>query len=518
MLAGTSMADCNPGGTWEITPSAGGGTDTIYVECNGTLTGTTEVDVDLQPGGPHCVLTYNISTTPTWDPETCCFSYHWEGWKTCGSFDIKYIEDVSGCIGCDNANGNISWVVEAWLEGTKVGTDAGSDTWTANRISLPEKATNTSPSNGATDQPINVDLSWTNCGACTFDVYFGTDPTPDSGEFKGNQPETTYGPELLSCNTTYYWRIDAKNTNGANEGNVWHFTTGIPDLNGDACIDFVDFTFLASNWMRDDCNVSNEWCDGTDLYLSGNVDYLDLAVLCDNWLNDFSLVGYWKMDDDAASTAVDDDVGVVPHDGVATSNTEDLHVTGKVGTGCFNFNGTDAVEVADHADFTFVEGVDGDFSVAAWVYVTAIGTHQVIISKWEGGAAREWRLKLDTNQYLVLSLYDETNNKEIKATSDDALTHGWHLVVAAYEGEHGSWTVGTAANYITLYVDGAAIDSTATNDASYVKMVDQATKVTVGAQYNVTPVLDSYWADKIDNVMIFDKALSEEEVEALYNQ
>jgi RHS repeat-associated protein len=69
-------------------------------------------------------------------------------------------------------------------------------------------------------------LSWTaGTGGTSGDVYFGTDPTPDAGEFKGNQVGTMYNPGILTPSTVYYWRIDEKNSCGTTTGNVWSFTT-----------------------------------------------------------------------------------------------------------------------------------------------------------------------------------------------------------------------------------------------------------------------------------------------------
>ena len=52
----------------------------------------------------------------------------------------------------------------------------------------PDPATDPSPGNFAADVPTAVVLGWT-AGAFSesHDVYFGTDPTPDNGEFQGNQ-------------------------------------------------------------------------------------------------------------------------------------------------------------------------------------------------------------------------------------------------------------------------------------------------------------------------------------------
>ena len=93
-------------------------------------------------------------------------------------------------------------------------------------LTPPSKATNPSPSNGATNQSNSTNLSWSDGGnATSYDIYFGIDSTPDSGELKGNQTETTYNPGTLERNKTYYWRIDAKNAAGTTRGDIWSFST-----------------------------------------------------------------------------------------------------------------------------------------------------------------------------------------------------------------------------------------------------------------------------------------------------
>ncbi|MFH1616696.1 MAG: carboxypeptidase regulatory-like domain-containing protein [Planctomycetota bacterium] len=99
--------------------------------------------------------------------------------------------------------------------------------------SPPSKATNPVPSNGTTGRSINTDVSWSNGGGATsYNVYFGVDSTPDSGEFKGNQTGTSYDPGTLAYNTTYYWRIDAVNSADTTTGDVWSFTTELIPLPG----------------------------------------------------------------------------------------------------------------------------------------------------------------------------------------------------------------------------------------------------------------------------------------------
>jgi hypothetical protein len=93
-------------------------------------------------------------------------------------------------------------------------------------VAAPGQASNPSPADSATGVSINADLSWTEgSGSTSSDVYFGTDSTPDSGEFQGNQTATTYEPGTLANGATYYWRIDEVNAGGTTTGAVWSFTT-----------------------------------------------------------------------------------------------------------------------------------------------------------------------------------------------------------------------------------------------------------------------------------------------------
>ncbi|MGA3007755.1 MAG: serine hydrolase domain-containing protein [Opitutaceae bacterium] len=74
-------------------------------------------------------------------------------------------------------------------------------------------------------------LSWTPVsGASSYDVYFGT----SSSSLKlvsSKQKGTSYkAKSALSANTTYYWRVDARNSSAASTGVVWTFTTNGPDL------------------------------------------------------------------------------------------------------------------------------------------------------------------------------------------------------------------------------------------------------------------------------------------------
>ena len=93
----------------------------------------------------------------------------------------------------------------------------------------PDPPYNPNPNNHATDQSINIALSWS-CSdpdgdPLTYDVYFGTSSNPPN--MSSNQGSTSYDPDTLLYDTKYYWKIVAKDDHGhSTPGSIWDFTTG----------------------------------------------------------------------------------------------------------------------------------------------------------------------------------------------------------------------------------------------------------------------------------------------------
>ncbi len=93
---------------------------------------------------------------------------------------------------------------------------------------LPGPASSPNPNDGEPDVAVNADLSWVAGSAATsHDVYFGTNPSPGAGEFQGNQAGVSFDPGPMAQGTTYHWRIDEVNAQGATTGVVWSFTTEV---------------------------------------------------------------------------------------------------------------------------------------------------------------------------------------------------------------------------------------------------------------------------------------------------
>ena len=92
----------------------------------------------------------------------------------------------------------------------------------------PEPPSSPIPEDGAENQSIEIDLSWTCTDPegypLTYDIYFGTEATPPI--VITGQAQTTYDPGTLEYYTEYFWKIVAKDDHSnTTEGAVWSFTT-----------------------------------------------------------------------------------------------------------------------------------------------------------------------------------------------------------------------------------------------------------------------------------------------------
>ncbi len=110
------------------------------------------------------------------------------------------------------------------------GLESSGPTWT-----FGTRATNTPPSaptplgpiDGAWGVLLNADLSWTasdaDLDALTYDIYFGTDPTPPL--VGSDLVQASYDPGTMNVATVYYWRVVASDGTDETSGPVWSFET-----------------------------------------------------------------------------------------------------------------------------------------------------------------------------------------------------------------------------------------------------------------------------------------------------
>jgi len=130
----------------------------------------------------------------------------------------------------------------------------------------PDPPSSPNPEDGAENQSIEIDLSWT-CSdpegdPLTYDIYFGTEATPPL--VSTGQTETTYDPGTLEINTEYFWKIVAHDDHSnTTEGAVWNFITeteghqpcpGIPTVTYEGQV-YNTILIGGQCWLKENLNV-----------------------------------------------------------------------------------------------------------------------------------------------------------------------------------------------------------------------------------------------------------------------
>ncbi|MCP4453087.1 MAG: LamG domain-containing protein, partial [Planctomycetes bacterium] len=210
---------------------------------------------------------------------------------------------------------------------------------------------------------------------------------------------------------------------------------------------------------------------------------------------DPDLVGWWKLDDGAGTTALDSSGNA--RDGILQGDPE--WVDGQLG-GALRFDGTeDAVDLGSADVFNFT----GSFSISVWANIEAWndgGWQNVMVGKH--GEGTSWQLrKHGGNENLTFTIRGTSGADDPQGTI--APTHGeWHHVVAIYDADGGTRTV-YIDNVLDIQIDDTGEPSG--DDAS----------VFIGARNNGGGAGDGptgFFLGMIDDVYIFSRALTEEEI------
>ncbi|MCK4751820.1 MAG: hypothetical protein KAS75_00130, partial [Planctomycetes bacterium] len=267
-----------------------------------------------------------------------------------------------------------------------------------------------------------------------------------------------------------------------------------PDINFDGDVDLDDFAILASQWRQPPGTPSADIePPGGD----GVVDEFDLAILTDYWLWGVvvpnSLVSHWKFDETSGATAYD---SAGTNHGILANGT--VWTTGQI-DGALYFDGSDDyVSVPDSLELN----ITGDITISAWVNFTAGGSEQAIVTKTVSNGAINNPFDFRTSSAAEPTLRfvrADASGAEIVFSTEPIPIQSWHHVAIRIEN-----------NVADFYVDGDITGKTG--------------GLTKPATGNSNPLLigkrDDGWPfnGKIDDVRIYNYALSAEEILSLYQQ
>ena len=338
-------------------------------------------------------------------------------------------------------------------------------------------------------------------GTDTGDVSTGAnevyDPATDTWTTKSPMQQKQHGHFLGSIGDKIYV-IGGHYPNLIMVTKMEEYDTGLgvpsPDFNSDGIVDATDMCIMVDHWGED-----YPLCDiAPPPFGDGIVDVQDLIVLAEHLFEDDRLIAHWKMDEIEGNIAYDS-VGV--NDGVLNS-VPIWQPDGGMVAGALQFDGID-----DYIETDFVlNQANGAFSVFAWIKGGAPG--EVIISQADTyitipvqimtDPGSVW-LVVDPNHGRLMTGFMDTMFGPLE--SDSIITDGqWHHIGLVFD---------CIAMNRHLYLDGTEVAV----DAGFVGGAH-----TTGALYIGTgPALDAntFFSGLIDDVRIYDAALSAKQIEAL---
>jgi hypothetical protein len=233
--------------------------------------------------------------------------------------------------------------------------------------------------------------------------------------------------------------------------------------------------------------ISQNPLEGTPIVVNSVVD---LVISCTD-----CTVSHWTLDDSQSDTVVVDDFS--RNSGNSQRNTSILHTAGPI-DGALSFNGiTDKVTVSDSDSLDFGTG---DFTVSLWVKMNGFVKKG---SAWNSILSKGLISSTDSAFYGFYTnssnkVYFAVGNDDNYGRSDSVLNDGsFHHIVGLRED-------GT----VYLYVDGVL--QTVANSSTI--NVTNSSNLVMGADSTTT----RYFGGVLDDVRIYNKALSEDEIEELY--
>lgn len=250
----------------------------------------------------------------------------------------------------------------------------------------------------------------------------------------------------------------------------------------------VQFKFIADVGPNDDSTA--DWaCWGEPVIRSKSERFFILLREASRWVSakelEKGLVAYWRFDEGQGDYAMDSS---------GFGNTGEIFgaewVEGKTGK-ALRFNGENSYVEVKHSEFLVPE----QFTIEAWVKpesLVASDRGPMVVSKY-GGNWKGYMLLLEGNTGRP-SLHIATPQKEISATSSEALEVGkWYHIVGTYDGK-------MARIYVNGVLRGSA-EAELTQDIGTSLMIGKASWCD-----------GAYFKGVIDEVKIYDRALSEEEI------
>ncbi len=257
-----------------------------------------------------------------------------------------------------------------------------------------------------------------------------------------------------------------------------------------ASVDFGDFAQLALRWL----STGNDMILPGDFTADGNIDYADLYTLCYYWLQNIrpDMVAHWGFDRTAGNVVLDS--SWYKNDGTMSASAVRAINQGKYGS-AIQFNGSDS-----YIDINGYKGISGGQSrtVTAWIKTTA--TDGTIVAWGAPQTSEKWMFMV-TNGKLRAAVW----GGQIVGSRNIA-DGNWHCVAVVLDNDSTP-----DISEAKLYVDGQPETISQTTACTVNTVCDSDVYIGV-----IDTTTGNYFNGIIDDVRIYDRALSDTEITSLY--
>ena len=234
----------------------------------------------------------------------------------------------------------------------------------------------------------------------------------------------------------------------------------------------------------------------TSLYEIGS----DLTLLPIEY-GDTSLVGYWDFEEGSGSTAYD--ISGSGNNGTWNGTSTTRYTTGKVGSYSGIFNGS-----GDYLRGNLIQNSNLDISesvtVSAWINPTQnVSSYKWIAGSSESPSAIDGYMLYWSSDSLRFTINHYSTNKAYSSYVLSNNLNTWVHVVGVYD---------KALGVIKIYVNG--IPGTSDTYSSNINITANSRNIIGSIGNNPSQY---YWNGLIDDVRIYNRALSADEISALYS-
>ncbi len=254
----------------------------------------------------------------------------------------------------------------------------------------------------------------------------------------------------------------------------------VVDFNSDGIVDKADMCIMIDHWGED-----YPLCDiGPTPFGDGVVDVQDLIVLAEHLFEDYRLVAHWPLDEIEGTIAQD----IVSGNNDLVMGNPIWQPTGGKVNGAIELDGEDDCIITNAS----INPADGPFSVFAWIKGGMPG--QTVLSQMGGS---NW-LSADASEGNLITELKSSDQLTGSLHSKKVITDGqWHRIGFIWNGSNR-----------TLFVDDAKVaeDSQHNLEGSPISLC-----IGVGKSY----APGTFFSGLIDDVRIYNQALSSEEIAAL---